>query len=219
MREGQQFLPIMLEKKEEISMSNGEAMKVAVLLAMYCFEKNEGNRIKNGLKNSKNASWRGLLGLPHKKYEKLIEKGAMGLWHCEGDDIIVDLYSVEMEARRHARRDIAFGASRAAAEARKERASQTGENLTADTMMDTMMDANIEKSKNKNKEKIEWGEAEGERETEAEQEEEAEREADEARLRESGTEEAQDSADEESARMARKDAFMQALEKANIGKR
>ena len=180
----------MLDKKEEISMSNGEEMKIAVLLSMHCFEKNAGNRIKLGLKNSKNASWRGLLGLPHKKYEKLIEKGATGLWHCEGDDIIVDLYSVEMEARRHARRDIAFGASRAAAEARKERASQRGENLTADTMMDTMMDANIEKNKNKNKEKMV---VEGERETEAEQEEEADREAKGAHPRASGIDEAPDS--------------------------
>ena len=124
------FLPIMLEKKEEISMSNGEEMKVAVLLSMHCFEKNAGNRIKLGLKNSKNASWRGLLGLPHKKYEKLIEKGASGLWHCEGDDIIVDLYSVEMEARRNTKREQTSNAGKASAEARKERANQQGENST-----------------------------------------------------------------------------------------
>ena len=124
------FLPIMLEKREEISMSNGEEMKVAVLLSMHCFEKNAGNRIKLGLKNSKNASWRGLLGLPHKKYEKLIEKGASGLWHCEGDDIIVDLYSVEMEARRNTKREQTSNAGKASAEARKERANQQGENST-----------------------------------------------------------------------------------------
>ena len=124
------FLPIMLEKRDEISMSNGEEMKVAVLLSMHCFEKNEGSRIKLGLKNSKNASWRGLLGLPHKKYEKLIEKGASGLWHCEGDDIIVDLYSVKMEARRNAKREQTSNAGKASAEARKERANQQGENST-----------------------------------------------------------------------------------------
>ena len=216
MREGQQFLPIMLEKKEEISMSNGEAMKVAVLLAMYCFEKNEGNRIKNGLKNSKNASWRGLLGLPHKKYEKLIEKGAMGLWHCEGDDIIVDLYSVEMEARRHAKKERASNAGRASAEARKEGASQRGANST--DVQRTFNNIEKNKNKNKNKEKM-VGEGEGERESEAEQEGEAEREAEEARARASGIEEAYDSADEESARMARWNENMQTLERANIGKR
>ena len=124
------FLPVMLEKREEISMSNGEEMKIAVLLSFHCFEKNAGNRIKLGLKNSKNASWRGLLGLPHKKYEKLIEKGAPGLWHCEGDDIIVDLYSVEMENRRNAKKEQSSNAGKASAEARKERANQQGENST-----------------------------------------------------------------------------------------
>lgn len=124
------FLPIMLEKRDEIAMSNGEEMKVAMLLSMHCFEKNAGNRIKLGLKNSKNASWRGLLGLAHKKYEKLIEKGASGLWHCEGDDIIVDLYSVEMEARRNTKREQTSNAGKASAEARKERANQQGENST-----------------------------------------------------------------------------------------
>ena len=120
----------MLEKRDEIAMSNGEEMKVAMLLSMHCFEKNAGNRIKLGLKNSKNASWRGLLGLAHKKYEKLIEKGASGLWHCEGDDIIVDLYSVEMEARRNTKREQTSNAGKASAEARKERANQQGENST-----------------------------------------------------------------------------------------
>ena len=158
MREGQLFLPIMLDKREEISMSNGEAMKIAVLLAMYCFGKNEGNRIKNGLKNSKNASWRGLLGLPHKKYEKLIEKGAPGLWHCEGDDIIVDLYSVEMEERRNAKREQASNAGRASAEARKEGASQRGEDST--DVQRTFN--NIDKNKTRK---------EGEREAEGEQDE------------------------------------------------
>ena len=130
MKYDEKFLPIMLEKKEEISMSHGEEMKIAVLLSMLCFEKNVGNRIKLGLKNSKNASWRGLLGLPHKKYEKLIEKGAPGLWHCEGDDIIVDLYSVEMEDRRNAKREQTSNAGKASAEARKERANQQGGNST-----------------------------------------------------------------------------------------
>ena len=120
----------MLEKKEEISMSHGEEMKIAVLLSMYCFEKNVGNRIKLGLKNSKNQSWRGLIGLPHKKYEKLIEKGAPGLWHIEGDDIVVDLYSVEMEARRNAKKEQSSNAGKASAEARKERANQQEENST-----------------------------------------------------------------------------------------
>ena len=180
-----EFLPIMLEKKDAISMSNGEEMKIAVLLSMHCFEKNDGNRIKNGQKNSKNPSWRGLRGLPHKKYEKLIEKGAQGLWHCEGDDIIVDLYSVEMEARMNAKREKASNAGRVSAEARKEGVSQRGENST--DVQRTFN--NIEKNKNKNKEKM-VGEAEGEREIEAEQEEEAEREAEEAKTRASGNGEA-----------------------------
>ncbi len=130
MKSGGKFLPIMLEKREEISMSHGEEMKIAVLLSMHCFEKNVGNRIKLGLKNSKNASWRGLLGLPHKKYEKLIEKGAPGLWHIEGDDIIVDLYSTEMETRRNAKKEQTSNAGRASAEARKAGASQRGANST-----------------------------------------------------------------------------------------
>ena len=183
-----EFLPIMLEKRDAISMSNGEEMKIAVLLSMHCFEKNDGNRIKNGQKNSKNPSWRGLRGLPHKKYEKLIEKGAQGLWHIEGDDIIVDLYSVEMEARMNAKREKASNAGRVSAEARKEGVSQRGENST--DVQRTFN--NIEKNKNKNKEKM-VGEEEGEREIEAEQKEEAEREAEEAQTRASGIDEAPDS--------------------------
>ena len=194
-----EFLPIMLEKKDAISMSNGEEMKIAVLLSMHCFEKNDGNRIKNGQKNSKNPSWRGLRGLPHKKYAKLIEKGAQGLWHCEGDDIIVDLYSVEMEARMNAKREKASNAGRVSAEARKEGVSQRGENST--DVQRTFNNIEKNKNKNKNKEKIE-GESEGEREIEAEQEEEAEREAEgeseEVQPRKSniGIDEAQNSVDE-----------------------
>lgn len=94
------YVPLLLSKRETIAMSSGEQMKIAALLMFECHQKSCGNIIKNAKEMIKNTAWRGLLGLPAPKYKKLLEKEAPGMWHWDGNDLVVDLYSNEWEQRR-----------------------------------------------------------------------------------------------------------------------
>lgn len=85
--------------KGAITERGGEDVKRALLLALYCAELENGGMI-GGCGNWRRSRWLRLVGC------SAIRQGvdAAGLWHWQGDDLFVDCYDKEAEARAQATR-------------------------------------------------------------------------------------------------------------------
>lgn len=85
--------------KGAITESSSEDVKRALLLALYCAELENGGMIE-GCGNWRRSQWHRLVGC------SAIRQGvdAAGLWHWQGDDLFVDYYDKEAEARAQATR-------------------------------------------------------------------------------------------------------------------
>lgn len=87
------FIAIPVAAREEIAEHSLEDIGRAVLLALYCGRTLNSGRIE-GWEDWTNRQWLSKVGLdfmPHRE--------APGLWHWEGEDLIVDLYSADYEQK------------------------------------------------------------------------------------------------------------------------
>lgn len=112
------YVGILLSKRDALCDAGPEAAGVATLLILYCFREMNGG-VMQGARGWNSRKWVFTCGL-----DAAPEGDCAELWHWEGDDLIVDLYSEELERQ-------AVGASEAgkkAAEARwgKDRKDRRG---------------------------------------------------------------------------------------------
>lgn len=96
-----EYIVIPVAAREKLADYEPEDIGRAVMLALYCGRVLNGGRIEGARGWSERQSM-AKLGL---EYVPL--NNNLGLWHWDGDDLIVELYSVEYEQKALAKRDSA----------------------------------------------------------------------------------------------------------------
>lgn len=96
-----EYIVIPVAAREKLVEHSPDDIGQAVLMAIYCGRMLNGGRIEGA------AKWTDKQCMAKLGLEFLCRFDAPGLWHWEGDDLIVELYSVEYERKALAKRDSA----------------------------------------------------------------------------------------------------------------